>query len=89
LIFFGETQQKIIDYIPEYKKATPDKQYRKHPSTFLNNESWNDEIPTKINGSEVKKNKYRFHGTNYVTEMTPEKFNEVYGSIDKSEYVIL
>lgn len=39
-----KTQQKIIDSIPEYKKATPDKQFRKYPSTYLNNESWNDEV---------------------------------------------
>lgn len=35
---------KIRDYIPLYKAAQPDKKYRKNPETFLNNESWNDEI---------------------------------------------
>lgn len=39
-----ETQQKIIDYIPNYKLSQPDKQYRKDPMTFLNNESWENEI---------------------------------------------
>ena len=39
-----ETQQKIIDYIPSYKLSQPDKQYRKDPTTFLNNESWENEI---------------------------------------------
>lgn len=37
-------QQAIIDYIPRYKEATPDKKYRKNPETFLNNRSWEDEI---------------------------------------------
>ncbi len=46
-----EIQQKIIDYIPKYIESQPDKQYRKHPETFLNNESWNDEIIRK-QGSE-------------------------------------
>lgn len=33
-----------LAYIPVYVAATPDKQYRKNPDTFLNNKSWNDEI---------------------------------------------
>ena len=35
---------KIKAHIPEYKKAQPDKSYRKNPETYLNNKSWNDEI---------------------------------------------
>lgn len=35
---------KIKEYIPKYKKAQPDKKYRKNPETFLNNKSWYDEI---------------------------------------------
>jgi hypothetical protein len=37
-------REKIMDYIPKYKKAQSDKQFRKDPETFLNNKSWNDEI---------------------------------------------
>jgi hypothetical protein len=33
-----------VQYIPLYKQAQPDKQYRKNPETFLRNKSWNDEI---------------------------------------------
>lgn len=39
-----ETQLKILSHIEIYKKATPDKQYRKNPLTYLNNESWENEI---------------------------------------------
>lgn len=35
---------QIIDYLPRYKLSQPDKQYRKNPVTFLNNESWNNEL---------------------------------------------
>lgn len=35
---------KIKEYIPKYKASTPDKQFRKNPETFINNESWKDEI---------------------------------------------
>ena len=37
----------IMEYLPMYKDSTPDKQFRKHPLTFLNNDSWNDEIICK------------------------------------------
>jgi hypothetical protein len=39
-----EDRQKAINYIPFYKNAQPDKQYRKNLETFLNNKSWNDEL---------------------------------------------
>lgn len=35
---------KIRDYLPLYKSSKPDKQYRKNPDTFLNQQGWNDEI---------------------------------------------
>lgn len=34
----------IKEHIPLYKDAQPDKAFRKDPATYLNNESWNDEI---------------------------------------------
>ena len=34
----------IMEYIPKYKLSQPDKKFRKHPQTFLNNRSWEDEI---------------------------------------------
>lgn len=37
-------QAACMAYIPLYKQAQPDKQYRKNPETFLRNKSWNDEI---------------------------------------------
>lgn len=37
-------KEKIMHFIPNYKKSQPDKKFRKNPETFLNNESWNDEI---------------------------------------------
>src|SRR5690606_16709068 len=37
-------QNAILDHIPKYKKSQPEKQFRKHPETYLNNKSWLDEI---------------------------------------------
>ena len=40
-----ETEKKrILEYIPAYKDAQPNKAYRKNPETFINQKSWNDEI---------------------------------------------
>ncbi len=41
----------IMAHTEAYVKATPDLQYRKHPTTYLNNESWNDDIIPRTNGS--------------------------------------
>lgn len=49
-----EERLQIMKYIPEYKISKPDKQYRKDPTTFFNNKSWNDEIiysNNSINGN--------------------------------------
>lgn len=43
----NEEREKIISFIPLYKKSQPDVKYRKNPITFFNNESWNDEIEFK------------------------------------------
>lgn len=34
----------VIDYIPKYKNAQPDKSFRKNPDVFLRNKAWKDEI---------------------------------------------
>ena len=40
-----KTERKsCMQYIPLYKQAQPDKQFRKNPETFLRNKSWNDEL---------------------------------------------
>lgn len=42
-----DDRKKIKEYLPEYKKSTPEIRFRKNPSTFLNNECWNDPISSK------------------------------------------
>lgn len=46
-----DMKEKIMNYLPDYKLAEPNKKYRKNPETFLRNESWNDEI-IKHNGNQ-------------------------------------
>lgn len=39
---------------PAYVVSTPDIQFRKDPITYLNNESWNDEIINKVSKDDRK-----------------------------------
>ncbi|MFC2084807.1 phage replisome organizer N-terminal domain-containing protein [Bacteroidota bacterium] len=47
LSLYDEDRQKIFEHLPAYIESTPDKQFRKDPFTYLDNESWNDEIITE------------------------------------------
>jgi len=40
-LFTDSERQTIIDFIPNYVKTRPYKQFRKNPETFFNNKSWN------------------------------------------------
>ena len=41
----SEKERNLIkEYLVDYKKAEPNKKFRKNPETFLNQKSWNDEI---------------------------------------------
>ena len=45
-------QHKIMEHAPKYVKVTPDKQFRLHPATYLNQKIYNDEeaITSRIRG---------------------------------------
>ena len=47
-------KKACLDYIPLYKQAQPDKQFRKNPETFLRNHSWNDELIYRNNAADNK-----------------------------------
>jgi hypothetical protein len=44
-----ETINKIIQVVPEYLKTITDKQFQKHPKTWINNKCWNDEYNVNKN----------------------------------------
>lgn len=46
-------KESIMNYLPAYIQSTPDKQFRKHPKTFLTNKSWNNEITTNKSESNI------------------------------------
>lgn len=37
----------VIEHVPRYVASTPDVKYRRHPSTYLNQRSWENAIPTE------------------------------------------
>ncbi len=49
----GKDHEAIMQHIPLYKKAQPDKKYRKNPLTYLNQRAWEDEL---IFGDQEKSN---------------------------------
>ena len=40
---------ELMEHTKQYVKSTPDIQFRKDPSTYLNQESWNDVVIIKTN----------------------------------------
>ena len=46
-----EEINKCLDVVSDYVKSTPDKQFRKDPTTYLNGKHWNDEIIFKTNNN--------------------------------------
>ena len=54
-----EEKALALQHAPVYAQSTPDKQFRKHPTTYLNNKSFNDEIiertiSTKLSYAELE-----------------------------------
>lgn len=77
----NEDREKAMEYIPRYKESQPDKQYRKHPETFLNNKSWNDEIITTQNNTDGIPISFDDHKSllEYCKKYTPEKRKQFMG----------
>jgi DNA-binding MarR family transcriptional regulator len=44
---------KCVEVIPLYVKSTPDKKFRKHVSTWLNQECWNDKYEIEENNQGI------------------------------------
>ena len=46
-----EERRACIDSTPAYVASTPDLQFRRHPMTYLNNKSWENQIIPHNNGT--------------------------------------
>ena len=47
-------QQACIAATPAYVASTPDLQFRRHPATYLNNKSWENQIIPRNNAANTK-----------------------------------
>lgn len=47
-------REKIMQHLELYVRSTPDKQYRKNPYTYLNSQSWENEIVTPSTNGKSK-----------------------------------
>ena len=52
----NEEKAQAINHAPLYAQSTPDKTFRKHPTTYLNQKCFNDEIIERTNGTIHKPN---------------------------------
>lgn len=70
----------IMEHLPNYIRNTPDVQYRKNPETYLNNESWNDELPNmgKTGRPEYPENQ-GVDSSIHTSQMNPNKPGLRYG----------
>lgn len=95
----NEDRKKIMDHIPKYIKAEPDKKFRKDPQTFLNNCSWNDELiysDDKFRNTEAnERSKPDYEKianelvVKHLAELKKRKVQyEEYSPIDEAEYLI-
>lgn len=50
----AKDQQACMDSLPKYIASTTERQYRKHPATYLNNKCWNDKIYGKEDEAPLK-----------------------------------
>lgn len=56
-----EERKKIMEYVPLYVAATPNKRYRRSPLTFLERRTWENELPSVgDNAGNVKEQQRKF-----------------------------
>lgn len=48
----SQDREKCLEVVYNYVKSTPDKNYRKYPTTYLNQSAWNDEIVSPVKKKE-------------------------------------
>ena len=75
-------QQTAMQHIPKYKLSQPNKKYRKDPSTYLNNGSFNDEI---ISSFEVQNVPPNFQYQKPIQQPQKEYWEIHYGHLAKTK----
>ncbi|MCM5528948.1 DUF4373 domain-containing protein [Parasegetibacter sp. NRK P23] len=72
-------REKIMQHVPLYVQAQPDKQFRKNPDTYLRNRSWEDEIiPRMNNPPEGKMAVFYVPGMNHTGKIPANEWPEFF-----------
>jgi len=82
----------IQTIMPQYKKDTPEVNFRKHPTTFLNQKTWldYDETEVKTTSSTTTKSETKEQRYNTLLERIKQKpFDENRFTIDERRFMIL
>ena len=69
---------ELMEHTKQYVKSTPDIQFRKDPSTYLNQESWNDVVIIKTNPEDEAKKEAAIAEEKYLQSMRRQ--NEQYSN---------
>ena len=82
----NDDREKIMATLPKYIKTIKDKQYQKHPMTYLNNKSWNDEVYEA--GSSIDYTNLETFNKQFNIDVEPVKarFKNKYGKEWRDEY---
>lgn len=69
----GKKKKLALEHIPKYVASTPEIKYRKHFETYINQESWNDELFTEKTGMDTNNrgnggNSYRSNAEKHRAE---------------------
>lgn len=67
-------KEAILAYLPGYTATTPDKQYRKHPETFLNNRGWENELIVKTELTKKSKFEINAENTQFASDILKQKY---------------
>jgi len=69
-------REKIFQHLDKYIPSTPEKKFRKHPSTYLNNKAWEDEIITRDNFSNMPNKKLSVSAFDFMFSEVERKLPE-------------
>ena len=79
-------REAIINFIPEYKRATPEKRFRKNPESFLNNRSWEDELIFNNSREESSDNVANYHDSIPTGDLFGYSNEELRNHINSGKY---
>lgn len=68
----AKDQTDCMESLPAYVASTPDRQYRKHPITYLNQKCWNDKLYAKGNETSLT---VKWSKPKELSTYKPKKFN--------------